>query len=410
MPSRRQLLLSGAAIALAGLGLPALAAGRFERVLARLRRLVDEGQLPFASIRLARQGEVLAEAHVSGIETIGPHSLYRIHSMTKPLVAAAVVLLVEDGKLALEDQVERYVPEFADLKVGSGTLDALEPARPMRVAQLLTHSCGLANSWGDTRVAPLYREAGLVAGAWMHDPAIGGLDGFARRLAALPLACQPGTDWIYGYGLDIAGLVVERISGERLGDFLLRRILQPLGMHSTGFFVPETRAADLAGLHMASDGRIAPVRDGSERLPLQRPFADSGSGGLVATLEDYGRFADILANAGARHGTRVMQPASVALLTSPYGPQEALLPSLLRFGRHAPGSIAHALAGVVRLDDRAGPGSAGEYAWGGAGGTGFWATPGLGLSVTVMTQLMQATAASARDSLRPLVYEGLASA
>src|SRR5690554_5031340 len=145
MPSRRQLLLSGAAIALAGLGLPALAAGRFERVLARLRRLVDEGQLPFASIRLARQGEVLAEAHVSGIETIGPHSLYRIHSMTKPLVAAAVVLLVEDGKLALEDQVERYVPEFADLKVGGGTLDALEPARPMRVAQLLTHSCGLAN-------------------------------------------------------------------------------------------------------------------------------------------------------------------------------------------------------------------------------------------------------------------------
>src|SRR5690606_11930770 len=118
----------------------------------------------------------------------------------------------------------------------------------MTVAHLLTHTCGLANSWGDGKVAPLYRDAGLTAAAWMYAPDIGGLEGFARKLATLPLEFQPGTAWIYGYGLDIAGLVIERITGERLGEYLKRRFFDPLGMASTGFFVPEGQAGRLAGL------------------------------------------------------------------------------------------------------------------------------------------------------------------
>src|SRR5690606_23948091 len=114
-----------------------------------------------------------------------------------------------------------------------------------------------------------------------HDPAIGGLDGFAKRLSALPLAFQPGSDWLYGYGLDIAGLVIERISGERLGAFLKRRVFDPLGMAATGFFVPGAQADRLAGLYNAREGGIVRVADGSERLPLQRPCADAGSAGLV---------------------------------------------------------------------------------------------------------------------------------
>ncbi|MCW4455254.1 beta-lactamase family protein [Flavobacterium sp. MXW15] len=387
---------------------PLFAAGdRFDPVIARLRGLVEDGQLPFASIRIARRGTMLAEAHLSGSESIGPDSLYRIYSMTKPVVAAATVLLVEDGRLALEDPVAKYVPEFADLKVAAGALDALEPARPMTVAHLLTHSCGLVNSWGDARVAPLYREAGLVAAAWMYDPAVGGLEGFARRLSALPLEFQPGSDWVYGCGLDIAGLVIERISGQCLGAFLKRRIFDPLGMADTGFFVPEEHAGRLAGLYNARDGGIVRVADGSERSPLKRPFADAGSAGLVSTLEDYGRFADMLANGGARGDVRVMSGASARLLMTPHGAQEALLPALQRFGSYAPGSVGQALGGITRLDDRSGPGSAGEYAWGGAAGTGFWATPGPGLSVTLMTQLMPAAAVPARDVLRPLIYAAL---
>ncbi|MCB1636980.1 MAG: serine hydrolase, partial [Xanthomonadales bacterium] len=123
---------------------------------------------------------------------------------------------------------------------------------------------------------------------------------------------------------------------------------------------------------------------------------------------DYGRFADMLANGGERDGVRVLSAAAVATLTSPYGEQAPLLSSLTAFGRYEAGSIGQGLGGVVRLDDRSGPGSAGEYAWGGAAGTGFWATPKLGLSVTLMTQLMPVTALPARDLLRPAIYRALA--
>jgi CubicO group peptidase (beta-lactamase class C family) len=408
MISRRHLLVASAGAAVCGLARPAFAANRFQPVIERLRAFVEQRQLPFAAIRIAQHGKVMAEAHFRGHETIGPDSLYRIYSMTKPVVAAGVVLLVEDGKLGLEDPVAKYVPEFAGLKAVSDSLDHLEPARPMTIAHLLTHSCGLTNSWGNGRLAPLYRKAGLIAGAWMYDPEIGGLDGFARRLAELPLEFQPGSDWTYGYGLDIAGLVIERISGQRLANFLRRRLFDPLGMVSTGFSVPEAKAERLAGLYAAREGGIHRVVDGSERAALKPPYADAGSAGLVSTLEDYGRFADMLANGGKREGARVMAAESVRTLTTPFGPQKALLPSLMRFGQYELGSIGHALGGVVRLDDRNGPGSAGEYAWGGAAGTGFWATPGLGLSVTVMTQLMPVTAVPARDVLRPMIYKALA--
>ncbi|MGN6653799.1 MAG: serine hydrolase domain-containing protein [Rhodanobacter sp.] len=408
MINRRQFLLAAAGAAACGLVAPAFARDRFAPAIARLRGFVEAGQLPFASIRIARHGLVLAQTHISGVEAIGPESLYRIYSMTTPVVAAGAVLLVEDGKLSLHDPVAKYVPEFARLKVVAGSLQHLEPARTMTVGHLLTHSCGLANSWGDARVAPLYREAGLVAAAWMYDPNIGGLEGFAKRLSALPLEFQPGTSWIYGYGLDIAGLVIQRITGERLGTFLKRRIFDPLGMAATGFFVPPSRAGQLTGLYHARDGGVVRVTDGSERKPLLQPFADGGSAGLVSTLEDYGRFADMLVSGGARGDVRVLSKASARLLMTPYGPQEPLLPALQRFGNYEPGSVGMALGGITRLDNRSGPGSAGEYAWGGAAGTGFFATPGLGLSVTLMTQLMPVTAVPARDALRPLVYAAIA--
>jgi CubicO group peptidase (beta-lactamase class C family) len=409
MINRRQFMLASAVASLCGLPALGFARDRFEHAIARLRGFVEDDKLPFASIRIAQHGDILAEAHIAGREKIGPDSLYRVYSMTKPVVAAAVVMLVGDGKLDLQDPVSKYVPELAELQVVAGALDHLEPARPMTVAHLLTHTCGFANSWGNAKVAPLYRKAGLIAGKWMYDPEIGGLDGFVGRLATLPLEFQPGSDWMYGYGLDVAGLIVQRISGERLGEFLERRLFKPLGMEATGFRVREGHEESLAGLYVARADGMAQVVDGSEKAPLKKPFADGGSAGLVSTLEDYGRFADMLANGGRRGSVRVMDPAMVRTLTSPYGPQQALLPSLLRFGHYEPGSIGHALGGVVRLDNRSGAGSRGEYAWGGAAGTGFWATPGLGLSVTVMTQLMPVTALPARDLLRPLVYEALAS-
>lgn len=409
MIDRRTLMISGAA--LAGLAAsPVRASDALDPVVARLRGFVEQGDLPFASLRVAQRGRVLAEAHISGAETIGPDSIYRIYSMTKPVVAAGAVLLIGDGDLTLDMPVAEVVPEFGDLQVvGEG--DARDPARPMSVGHLLTHTCGLANSWGEARVAPLYRRAGLTAAAWMYDPEIGGLEGFARRLGELPLEHQPGADWLYGYGLDIAGLVIERISGDRLGVFLKRRIFDPLGMTSTGFLVPEDKADRLAGLYTAGEDGLTRVTSGAELSPLRRPLADSGSGALVSTLGDYGRFADMLANGGAVDGVRVMSADSARLMMTPWGPQDHVEPRLAQFyGGRLDGRMGQALGGVTRLDDGSGPGSTGEYAWGGAAGTGFWATPGLGLSVTMMTQVMPAGAAPARDALRSLIYRALAGA
>ncbi len=409
MIERRQFMCAMAALAAGSFIRPVFAQQDFAAVIEQLRGYVADAKLPFAAIRIARHGQVLAEAYLPGLEPVGPDSVYRIYSMTKPVVAAAVVALVERGSLSLADPVAKFVPEFSRLEVLVEDNGQREPARTMTVAHLLTHSNGLGNSWANTKVAPLYREAGLVAAQWMYDPKIGGLAGFAERLGTLPLLFQPGSDWEYGYGLDIAGLVIERVSGQRLGQFLQQQFFAPLGMTATGFFLPEDRKEHLAGLYRVHEDSLVRVADGSELAPLRQPYADAGSGGLVSTLEDYGRFADMLANGGRRGDVRVLAADSVRRLIEPYGDQAPLLPSLQRFGGYEPGSVGQALGGISRRDDRAGPGSAGEYAWGGAAGTGFWATPGLGLSVTLMTQMMPVTAMPARDLLRPMVYADVAS-
>ncbi|MFC4726226.1 serine hydrolase domain-containing protein [Glycocaulis abyssi] len=405
MLTRRSLMASAAALA-AGSIVPAVASNTLAPVINLLEELVGSGQLPFAGIRIARHSEILAQAHVSGVETIGPESLYRVYSMTKPVVAAGAALLVEDGQLTLETPVADIVPELAGLTVLTDTSGGTEPARPMTLAHLLTHTCGLANSWGNARTAPLYRQAGLVAGAWMYDPDMGGLEGFAQRLGRLPLEHQPGTHWIYGYGLDIAGLVIERVSGERLGAFLRRRIFSPLGMSSTGFYVPAEHSSRLTGLYTGADGVVERVAAQQERLPLIEPYADGGSAGLITSLEDYGRFAGMLANGGVAAGIRVMSEASAQMMMTPYGPQEAITPALQRFGLG--GEPRQALGGVTWLEDHAGPGSAGEYAWGGAAGTAFWATRSSGLSVVLMTQLMAPGGTVARERFKPLIYRALA--
>lgn len=407
MLSRRHLIAGAAALTGAGM-VPAFASDSFAPVLDAVQDLVRTGRLPFVGIRIGLAGETVAQAHISGEEAIGPGSLYRIYSMTKPVVAAGAVLLIEDARLTLETPVAEIVPEFARLTVLTDVPGHTEAARPMTLGHLLTHTCGLANSWGTARTAALYRQAGLTAGAWMYDPQMGGLEGFARRLGGLPLEHQPGTAWIYGYGLDIAGLVIERVSGERLGDFLQRRIFEPLGMRSTGFHVPEGSAALLTGLYTDAAGTPRRVARDRERLPLSVPEADAGSAGLISTLEDYGRFADMLANRGAVAGVRVMNQASAELMMTPYGPQEAVTPALQRFG--LAGNPRQALGGVTWLEDHAGPGSAGEFSWGGAAGTAFWSTPGSGLSVVLMTQLMNAAGSGVRDTLKPLVYRALAGA
>lgn len=409
MQTRRTVLVGTAALAAS----PALAADDpFAPVDRLLAKLVAQERLPCAAIRVARHGQTLFEGHYSGRVKVGPGSLYRIYSMTKPVTACAVMALCDDGKLSLETPVAELVPEFAALKVMTTSPADTEPARPMTVAQLLTHSSGIASSWSTPALTPAYRKAGLDAGTWMFKPEIGGLAGFARRLSDIPLLFQPGDGWLYGFSHDIAGLVVERAAGEPFGAYLKRRLFQPLGMADTDFSVAKGQGGRLADLHTWRSGTAYLVEAGATSASLKPPAAESGSAGLISSLEDYSRFAGMLAGGGALGGTRVLKAETAAVMTRPHGPQDHVVQGLGKFAGFGLGGsgagMGQAVGGVVALDDQGGPGSRGEYSWGGAASTTFWATPGSGLSVVVMTQLLPSGVVKLRDTLRPLIYGAVA--
>jgi len=387
---------------------------RLTRIDALMQRYVDEGKLAGVIATVARRGQTvyLEKFGMMDIEAHKPmqfDAIFRIASMTKPVTSVAVMTLYEEGHFHLNTPISEFIPGFKDTKVFvRETDDGIELAdlkRPITFRHLFTHTAGLSYGWNENDpVDRQYQKAQQEAGG---DPREMTVKDLVQALTTLPLAFQPGSAWLYGYGLDIAGLVVERVSGQRLGDFLRERVFAPLGMAATGFHVPVERAGHLAGIYAPGEGGLRRIEDGSERLPLAVPFADAGSSGLLSTLEDYGRFADMLAAGGERAGIRVMAPATARLLMAPHAPQAPLLEALEAFGRYAPGSVVQALGGVVRTDARSGPGSAGEYAWGGAAGTGFFAAPRIGLSMTLMTQVMPVAAGSARDVLRPMVYAAL---
>jgi len=409
---RRAVLTAGAGLIIgASATAAAPSAARLEQAGQALKSFVDDGSLPFASMRVARNGETLLEAVHSGAGPVSIDSLFRIYSMTKPVVAAATLLLCEDGRLSLDTPVGEVIPAFRTLTVATDANGATDPARPMTVAHLLTHASGITNSWNGDAASAAYRDAGLDAGTWMFNPAIGGLEGFAERIAAVPLRFQPGEGWLYGYSLDIAGLVIQRVSGLSLGAFLKERLFDPLGMSDTGFHAPADGAARMTDLWTVRNGSPLIVERGATSASLRPPAAQSGSAGLVSSLRDYGRFADMLAGGGAVGGVKVMSPASVVQMTSPYGSQVRVAVGLGRFaaiGLGGSGSgLGQALGGVTTLSDVAGPGSRGEYSWGGAASTTFWVAPEIGLSVVVMTQRLPSGSVPLRDTLRPLIYGAL---
>lgn len=411
MTTRRAILAGITAAASGGVAWAKTADKRFKPVEAALAALVAQNRLPSVAIRIARRGETMFEGYYSGRSRVGPDTLYRVFSMTKPVTACGVVALCEEGKLTLDTPVADLVPEFANLSVAKGSLSATEPARTMTVAHLLTHCSGIASSWSGGPVAAAYRKAGLGAGSWMYKSEIGGLSGFAKRLAAIPLEFQPGDGWLYGFSHDIAGLVVERAAGEPFGTYLRRRIFQPLAMKDTGFSVASGQGRRMADLYTQVGGATILAEAGAMSAALKPPAIESGSAGLISTLSDYSRFATMLTSGGAIGGARVLKPESAALMTKPFGPQDHVAAGLKKFAPFGLGGsgagLGQALGGVVALDDSAGPGSIGEYSWGGAASTTFWATPGRELSVVVMTQLLPSGVVKLRDTLRPLVYAAL---
>ncbi|MEU5539156.1 serine hydrolase domain-containing protein [Streptomyces sp. NPDC020362] len=391
-----------------------LDARALERLDQHFARHVGEGRLPGYLVAVARGGRVAhlttyGHRDVAAGLPVEADTLWRIYSMTKPVTAVAVLQLVEEGRLSLDDPVDRHVPAFADPRVyesGSGARMRTRPADgPILIRHLLTHTAGLTfGFYYKHPVDALYRARGLESSV----PPGADLAETVEVYASLPLQFEPGTQWNYSVASNVLGRVIEVVSGQPLDAFFAERIFRPLGMTDAGFHLAPGQMGRLAELYgETDDGGIAPVPG----LPVQsRPRFLSGSGGVVATAHDFHRFMEMLRRGGELDGTRLLSPGTVAEMTRNQLPGGADRRS---FGAPAHQERSNEGLGFgfnvsVAVDPARtlAPQGLGTYGWTGVATTAFWVDPGRDLTVQFMTQVRPKTL-KVFPELRRLVHEAL---
>ena len=426
--------LSAPAFSKDGYGLPTaepeslgMSTEKLEAIKANLQPLIDEHKVPGFVTVVARKGKIVhfeafGSMDVERKKDMRPDTIFRMYSMTKPITGAAVMILVQEGKIAVSDPLSKYIPEFAQMKVlvqnEEGASSTVPADKPITIEHLLTHTSGLTYGFFGNAVSKLYAAGGV-------EPDGGNgltLEEFAKNAATQPLLAQPGTQWNYSIAMDILGRVVEVVSGQRYGDFLHESIFAPLGMKDAGFQVPKEKVARFAANYSPNPQGAGMVLadDPAQSSYLKVPSQDSGGGGMVGTAADYLRFAQMLLNGGELDGVRILSEESVQEMTSDHlGPEygDAPLSTLAQvFGGLQPAEVIQAFKGigfgycgsVVR--DGAGNtifGTPGQYAWGGAASTDFWIDRPQKLVGMVLTQLLPAGTYPTRTIMNNATYQAL---
>jgi CubicO group peptidase (beta-lactamase class C family) len=391
-----------------------LSTASFDRLSAVMQREVDTGHVPGVSMLIARGGKVGYRHDFGALRPGGPpmpgNAIFRIFSMTKPIVSIALMTLVEEGKLFIADPIAKYVPEFAATKVGvakDGGLELIPAERAITIQDLLRHTSGLTYAFtGNSPVQRRYGEAKLFAGDPTYARQFLTRDlsnaQFVVELAKLPLIAQPGASWDYSHSTDVIGRVIEIVSGKTLGAVLDERILRPLSMNDTAFYVPAEKYERLADAFPVDPDGGPPVQLVDVRTP---PRFESGGGGLVSTMDDYARFVKMLYLGGTLGDTRVIGRKTLEWMTSDHlGPNVRIgTPSLLQPGH------GFGLGFAVRRDTGMAPtpGTAGEFFWGGVAGTYFWVAPKEDMFALMMVQAPRQRDYF-RQLFRTLVYAALA--
>jgi CubicO group peptidase (beta-lactamase class C family) len=378
------------------------------RIDAYLRNEIATEKIPGAIMLIKRHDKVAyyQRLGVRDPATKAPmtdDTIFRIYSMTKPITSVAVMMLVEEGKLTLDEPVAKYIPSFANVKVGvekkaedgTVTLDLVAPRRPMTIQDLLRHTSGLTYGFfGEGAVKKAYVEAKLL-----EDDVDNA--GFVDRLAKLPLVYQPGSTWDYSHSTDVLGRVVEVVSGKSLYEFQKQRIFDPLGMKETTYYVTEPARQPRVAEPFANDRKIGAGADMFD--PRVARKWESGGGGLVSTIGDYARFAEMIANGGSYEGKRYLSPKTVAFMGANHiGPAAGVVNGPY----YLPGpGFGFGLGFAVRTEKGVSPtqGSAGEMNWSGAGGTTFWVDPEEEMFVVFMAQTVKERN-RIRTTLKNLVY------
>ena len=386
---------------------------RLARIETALTKEVEQGKLPGAVVMVSRRGKIVYSGAFGFQDPIKKTpmrmgTIFRIYSMTKPLVSVAAMLLVEDGVIQLTDPVSKFLPAFNQLKVSTGAAE-VPTERQMTVQDLLRHSAGLA--YGElTRnaaVKDMLTKAGIAKpGVREYDSRDMTGAEQVERLSKIPLIHQPGTTWEYSLATDVLGRVVEAASGKRLGVFLDERLFKPLKMVDTGFWVPKEmmgRLAEPLETDPAS-GNKYPLIDVSAE-----PGNDSGGAGAVSTAMDYLRFGQMLLNGGVLDGQRLMSRSTIKLMTSDHlGTRVAapLTPGELLLG--TPGYTFGLGFAVRQADGIAGVhGSAGEFMWAGYAGTYFWVDPKEEIVGVYMSQAPSPVRSYYRKLIKQLVYQAI---
>jgi len=390
-------------------------------------RYLDSGRFPGTQLLVYRRGKVVHSA-VQGFADlerqvpVKDDTIFRIYSMTKPLTSVAFMMLLEEGRVALDEPVHKYIPEWKNLGVfvaGTGPFLTRPPTRPMQIVDLLRHTSGLTYGFQQrSNVDAAYRDKkiGEVEKA-------GTLQTMVEDLAKMPLEFSPGEAWNYSVATDVIGYLVGLISGKPFEQFLKERILNPLGMNDTDFFVPADKAHRFAACYSTDPqgGMTFHATERKSSLTLQDdpakssfltpPSFISGGGGLCSTAGDYLTFCRALLNRGELGGVRLLGPKTLALMTSNHLPGGRDLPEMSRslFSEAAYNGIGFGLGFSVTMDAAKTliPGSAGEYAWGGAATTSFWIDPAEELITIFMTQVLPSSAYPLRRELRTMIYAAI---
>ena len=378
---------------------------------------VESGRFAGTLLVVSRRGEIVHRA-VAGLADrergtpMREDTIFRIYSMTKPITSVAFMMLVEEGRVSLDDPVHRFIPSWRDLGVFvagvRGAFQTKRPTRVMQVIDLLRHTSGLTYGFqARTNVDAAYRqnEIGTIEG---DVP----LHRMIELLAETPLEFSPGDAWNYSVSTDVLGHLVEIISGVPFENFIRTRILNPLGMGDTDFFVPPDKHARLAACYTLDPAGKMVLQDDPETSRfLVSPRLISGGGGLVGTAADYLKFCHMLLAGGAANGHRFVSPKTIALMTMNHLPGGSELVEMSRslFSEATYAGVGFGLGFAVVLDrtKTLTPGNAGEYFWGGAASTAFWIDPVDEMVTVFMTQFMPSTTYPIRRQLRTLVYAAM---
>jgi CubicO group peptidase (beta-lactamase class C family) len=389
-------------------------------------RYVDSGRLPGLLTMIYRRGK-LAHVGMSGhtdLERGKPmreNAIFRIYSMSKPITAVALMMLVEEGLIGLDDQVATHIPSWKNLGVYATGIPSLVPtaasafmttpvARPMKIIDLVTHTSGLTYGFlNRTTVDQAYRRAHIA-----EFNAEGGLDAMIEQLSALPLEFSPGTAWNYSVSIDVVGYLVQKLSGMSFGEFLRTRLFEPLGMADTAFWCPPEKVDRFASCYQPNEGGGLKLQDDAGNSTYAAPPSlESGGGGLLSTAHDYMRFCRMMVHGGALDGVQILSPKTVAMFSLNYLPENRELadmapPGLFSEAGYSGVGFSIGCGVNINVARTRMPGTLGEYFWGGAASTAFWIDPKEELAVVFMTQVIGSDVRlTLRRDLRTLVYSAM---